>query len=112
MCAHFPTYSQCQILYCYTCGLLYAGATQGELPERQEKVPWGIPVLRNSVVWCLRTAPVNSSAHAQQQGEHTVLPHRRQPGADKRFCRCMIHFCFKMQRDISFRKNLCYTETR
>ena len=39
MCAHFPTYSQCQILYCYTCGLLYAGATQGELPERQEKVP-------------------------------------------------------------------------
>ena len=27
-----------------------------------------IPVLRNSVVWCLRTAPVNSSAHAQPQG--------------------------------------------
>ena len=45
----FSTYSQCQIPYCYTYGLLYAGATQGELPEGQEKVPWGIPVLRNSL---------------------------------------------------------------
>ena len=39
--AHVSTSTQCQILYCYTCGLLYAGATQGELPEGQEKVPWG-----------------------------------------------------------------------
>ena len=27
--------------YCYTYGFIYAGATQGELPEGQEKVPWG-----------------------------------------------------------------------
>ena len=37
-----------QTAYCYTGGLVYAGATQGELPEGQERVPWGIPVLRNS----------------------------------------------------------------
>ena len=36
--------------YCYTYRLLYAGATQGELPEGQERVPWGIPVSRNSFV--------------------------------------------------------------
>ena len=48
----FSTYSQCQIPYCYTYGLLYAGATQGELPKRQEKVPWGITVLRNSFTRC------------------------------------------------------------
>ena len=48
----FSTYSQCQIPYCYTYGLLYAGATQGELPKGQEKVPWGITVLRNSFTRC------------------------------------------------------------
>ena len=36
--------------YCYTYRLLYAGATQGELPEGQERVPWGITVSRNSFV--------------------------------------------------------------
>ena len=45
----FSTYSQCQIPYCYTYGLLYAGATQGELPKGQEKVLWRIPVSRNSL---------------------------------------------------------------
>ena len=25
MCSHFFTYSQCQILFCYTCGFIYAG---------------------------------------------------------------------------------------
>ena len=39
-----------QIAYCYTCGLFFTGATQGELPEGQEKVPWGITVSRNSLV--------------------------------------------------------------
>ena len=41
MCSHFFTYTQCQINYCYTCGLLSADAVQGELPEGQERVPWG-----------------------------------------------------------------------
>ena len=49
MCSHFFTSAQCRIPYCYTYRLLYAGATQGELPEGQERVPWGIPVLRNSL---------------------------------------------------------------
>ncbi len=48
MCAHFPASTQCQIHCCYTYRLLSAGTTQGELPEGQERVPWGIPVLRNS----------------------------------------------------------------
>ena len=34
--------------FCYTYRQLYADATQGELPEGQEKVPWGITVSRNS----------------------------------------------------------------
>ena len=41
MCAHFSTYTQCRIPYCYTGGFICAGATQGELPEGQERVPWG-----------------------------------------------------------------------
>ena len=36
--------------FCYTYRQLYADATQGELPEGQEKVPWGITVSRNSFV--------------------------------------------------------------
>ena len=32
-----------QTAYCYTGGQIYAGATQGELPEGQERVPWGTP---------------------------------------------------------------------
>ena len=48
-----------QIAYCYTCGLFFTGATQGELPEGQEKVPWGIPVSRNSLTWWLQTTPAN-----------------------------------------------------
>ena len=52
MAAHFSTASQCQIPCCYTCGLVSAGATQGELPKGQERVPWGITVLRNSFARC------------------------------------------------------------
>ena len=37
----FFRYSQCQIPCCYTGGFISAGAAQGELPARQEKVPWG-----------------------------------------------------------------------
>ncbi len=37
-----------RMTFCYTCRQLYADATQGELPEGQEKVPWGITVSRNS----------------------------------------------------------------
>ena len=37
-----------QITYCYTCGLLSAGATQGELPKGQERVLWRMTVPRNS----------------------------------------------------------------
>ncbi len=44
---HVSTYSQGRIPCCYTYGFIYAGATQGELPEGQERVPWGITVLRN-----------------------------------------------------------------
>ena len=42
MCAHFSISKQCQISCCYTYGLLSAGATEGELPEGPEKVPWGM----------------------------------------------------------------------
>ena len=41
-----------QITYCYTGRLLYAGATQGELSEGQEKVPWGITVSRKLFACC------------------------------------------------------------
>ena len=44
----FSTYSQCQIPCCYTGGFISAGAAQGELPEGQERVPWGMTVTRNS----------------------------------------------------------------
>ena len=59
MAAHFSTASQCQIPCCYTCGLVSAGATQGELPKGQERVPWGMTVTRNSLVWWLQTALAN-----------------------------------------------------
>ena len=52
MCSPFSTSAQCQIHCFYTYQLLFAGATQGELPEGQEKVPWGITVLRNSFARC------------------------------------------------------------
>ena len=39
MCSHAETYTQCRISFCYTCGLVYAGATQGELPERAREGP-------------------------------------------------------------------------
>ncbi len=77
------------------------GCGKVNCPSGQEKVPWGATSRRTAGKFICTRATA---------GEHTVLPHRRQPGADKRFCRCMIHFCFKIQRDISFRKNLCYTE--
>ena len=54
-----PPFRSSQIAYCYTGGSISAGATQGELPEGQEKVPWGITVSRNSFVWILRTAPTD-----------------------------------------------------
>ena len=44
----FATCSQCQIHYCYTDRKVFVGAAQGELPEGQERVPWGIAVPRNS----------------------------------------------------------------
>ena len=37
-----------QTVYCYTGRKVCASATQGELPEGQERVPWGITVSRNS----------------------------------------------------------------
>ena len=55
----FSNYSQCQIPCCYTGGFISAGAAQGELPARQEKVPWRRTVTRNSLVWWLQTAPAN-----------------------------------------------------
>ena len=39
----FSTCSQGQIPFCYTDRRVNAGATQGELPEGQERVPWGYP---------------------------------------------------------------------
>ena len=44
---HVSTYSQGRIPCCYTYGFICAGAAQGELPEGQERVPWGITVPRN-----------------------------------------------------------------
>ena len=52
-----------QIAYCYTCGLCFTGATQGELPEGQEKVPWGITVSRNSLAWIFCTTPTNCTRY-------------------------------------------------
>jgi|GEM_PF-6394814 len=52
-----------QIAYCYTCGLFFTGATQGELPEGQEKVPWGITVSRNSLAWIFCTTPTNCTRY-------------------------------------------------
>ena len=54
VCAHFSISTQCQIPCCYTGRFICAGATQGELPEGQERVPWGITVPRNSFVCCDR----------------------------------------------------------
>ncbi|MFR6189108.1 MAG: hypothetical protein ACLUI6_09040, partial [Butyricicoccus sp.] len=34
-------------------------AAQGELPEGQERVPWGMTMPHNSFIWILRTAPAN-----------------------------------------------------
>ncbi len=67
------TYSQCQIAFCYTCGSIYAGATQGELPEGQEKVPWGIPVSRNLLARYYRQHLwIEMGAHRyQRRGEGT-----------------------------------------
>ena len=48
VCSHVETYSQCQTAFCYTYWLLLASAAQGELPEGQERVPWGITVPHNS----------------------------------------------------------------
>ena len=45
MCVHVSAYSQCQISYCYTCGLLYAAC--------------GITVPHKSLIWILQTAPAN-----------------------------------------------------
>ena len=55
----FSNYSQCQIPCCYTGGFISAGAAQGELPEGQERVPWGMTVPRNSFVGCLLCIPSN-----------------------------------------------------
>ena len=60
MAAHFSTASQCQIPCCYTCGLVSAGATQGELPEGQEKPHWGAP-------------PCNPSAHYFTAGSISIF---------------------------------------
>ena len=59
MAAPFPTSTQCQIPCCYTYRLPSAGAAQGELPEGQERVPWGMTVPRNSFVGCSLCIPSN-----------------------------------------------------
>ncbi|MEF2692040.1 MAG: hypothetical protein U0O02_04915, partial [Eubacteriales bacterium] len=68
---------QCRIAYCCICGLLSAGATQGELPEEQEKVPWG-------------TTSINNAHDTQwQQKKHRNLRF----GAFFIFRRFIFHFC-------------------
>ena len=85
MCSHFFTSAQCRIPYCYTYGSIYAGATQGELPEGQERVPWGIPVSRNSLAWWPRSAPANSiigaiyPAGVPLAALHHAFPSRNSP---------------------------------
>ena len=49
MCVHVSAYSQCQIPFCYTDGLLSAGR--------------GITVPRNSLVWRLQTAPAQDKLY-------------------------------------------------
>ena len=49
---HVSAYSQGRIPYCYTDDLVYAGAAPGELPEGQERVPWGMAVPRNPWAHC------------------------------------------------------------
>ena len=76
MCAHFSISAQCQIPYCYACGFISASATQGEWPERQEKVPWGIAVSRNSFTryyrQFLRVTPIDKLYRRVRQGELPV----------------------------------------
>ena len=61
MAAHFSTASQCQIPCCYTCGLVSAGATQGELPKGAREGPLGDNSVAQLVCALLCTAPVNIS---------------------------------------------------
>ena len=55
-----PPIRSSQIIYCYTYRLLSAGATQGELPEGQEKPHWGAP-------------PCNPSAHYFTAGSISIF---------------------------------------
>ena len=61
MAAHFSTASQCQIPCCYTCGLVSAGATQGELSEGAREGPLGDNNVVQLVCALLCTAPANIS---------------------------------------------------
>ena len=83
MCAHFSTAAQCQIPYCYTCGCISAGATRGELPERQD---WGIPVSRNSFTryyrQLLQVTPIDKLYRRVRQGELPVRAREDALGCD------------------------------
>ena len=68
----FVTCSQCQMHYCYTDRKVFAGAAQGELPEGQERVPWGM------------TVPHNSLARYDRQGL------RRINGIKREIRRCLL----------------------
>ena len=59
MAAHFSTASQCQIPCCYTCGLVSAGATQGELPKGAREGPLGDNSAAQFVSVLLQTAPAD-----------------------------------------------------
>ena len=62
----FSTCSQCQIPYCYTYRLLYAGAAQGELPVRAREGPLGYDF----------GTPYQTIAARYSVGEHIVLPRK------------------------------------
>ena len=61
MAAYFFTSTQCQIPCCYTCGLVSAGATQGELPKGAREGPLGDNSVAQLVCALLCTAPANIS---------------------------------------------------
>ena len=62
-CVSFANYSQFTDSVLLHMRLFFTGATQGELPEGQEKVPWGITVSRNSLAWIFCTTPTNCTRY-------------------------------------------------
>ena len=81
------TYSQ--FSYCTATHTVQStlSAAQGELPEGQERVPWGMTVSRNSLAWKLPTAPAKINCAKQTDSQvpsgitrSSVARHGHPPG--------------------------------